>query len=470
MIHYYSNLTFCKDSASREENKINTNLSTDIKTNKNDISAIKLDISELSDVISGIDVVNLYPIKQDIIELSDTLNVVMEKLSGINDNKKSISKLETKATLLSNNITDIKTDISSLKSNVLKIENNISNIKVDNVNLDPIKQDIVDLTNTLDIIKNKITTIDDNKKNINNLAIKQDIQTKDIQLIKSDINALQIEDVHIFEILGDIQKTISKFTDNNDEGVSIADLIEGLSKLENIDINLNNNISNLKEKVEKILKEGTEATRMKAKEIIKNDLSKSIDTNKTNISNIEIKINDIYSRLSNISNTSGNGNDVDLEPIKNDISDLTKYIDDIRVILDQYKSKISKLESDNTSSINKIKNINNDIIALKNEDTHIFEIISDIQNKLNGITDGDDSVVGDVEKLKSDVNVISNNSNSLRKDINDISKNISNINTTLSKRINITESDIVIIKNNISELEDTINNILKTNFIQNIKR
>ena len=108
-------------------------------------------------------------------------------------------------------------------------------------------------------------------------------------------------------LLNDIKKTISKFIDKNDD-ISLTYLLEQLSKLENIDDSLNIKITNIKEKVDNV----------------KSDLLKSINNNRTNISNIEIKIGDIYNKLSNINNTNNNNEIVDLEPIKSDIVDLSK--------------------------------------------------------------------------------------------------------------------------------------------------
>ena len=156
---------------------------------------------------------------------------------------------------------------------ILEITNVISGLKIDSASLTPIKQDIINLFNTLDAVKSKLNVIDDNKKNINSISAKLNNISKDINNVNEDIKHLQSEDSHIWSELSNIQKILSKIT-NDSDNTSISDLLDRLSKLDDIDVNLNNSITSLKYKVDKI----------------KSDLSKSINTNKTNISNIEIKI------------------------------------------------------------------------------------------------------------------------------------------------------------------------------------
>ena len=418
-----------------------------LKNLNQDVVALKEEDSHILELISGIQT-DIKNISVDINGGNDSLNGVSDRISSIENTtiniNSDIKSLKDRINKINSNLSnDIKTnrnDITTIKKDILELTDILTGIKEDTNTFIHIKHDITNLFDTLDIVKKTLSGIEDNKKSITSIITKQNSHSNDINSIKNDIAALQIEDSHIFEILGDIQKTLSKVI-NGDDDISIADLIVRLSKLENIDVGLNNNIIILKEKLEKV----------------KNDLLKSITSNKTNISNIEVKIEDIYKKISNINITDDNGESIDLEPIKNDIISLTKSIDAIKIIVEQYKTKISKLESDQISSINKIKNISNDISALKTEDDHIFELISNIQKRLDDIANN--NVEGDVENLKNNVETLFADSKSIKSDIKNISNNISNINTALSKRLNITESDITIIKNNIVELEKSIGNI-----------
>lgn len=422
-----------------------------IRNLNQDVAALKSEDKHLLELITGTQT-KIQKISTDIGVANDSLSAVSDRVNSLEHENISISadvkSLKERITKINTNLSnDIKTnknDISTIKLDILELTDAISAIKMDPVTLEPIKHDIIDLSNAIDAIKDKLSDVDNNKKNINTIFIKQNTHSKDIKDIKDDIVALHTEDAHIFDILDSIQKTLSNFT-NSDGDINITDLINKLSKLENIDVNLNNSIINLKEKLDKT----------------KTDLSKSIGVNKNNISNIESKIEDIYNRLSNLNISDNNGVSVDLEPIKSDIVNLTKYIDSVKTIVDQHKTKVAKLESDNISSINKINNINKDISALHSENIHILESISNIQNKLNDIINNNNS--DDIEKLKDDVDILVKDNKNIKSDVKSISNNVTNINTALSKRLNITESDIAIIKNNITELEDAINDIHNEN-------
>ena len=123
----------------------------------------------------------------------------------------------------------------------------------------------------------------------------------------------------------------------------------------------------------------------------------------------------------------------------------------------EFDSKnIDGIETKTISLSKDIKNIKDEIKNLHLEDVHIFEILSDIQNTLN-ISNGNNDVAIDIEKLKNNITEILKNNKLLKSDIINISNNLSNIKTTLSKKIDININDISIIKHNISELENALN-------------
>ena len=109
-----------------------------IKINQGDISTIKLDILELNNIISEINIDSsiLYHIKQDIVDLSKSLNTIKSKLSDIDNNKKNINNILTKQDRQSKEIDEIKDNIILLKTednHIFEIISDLQN-ELDKVN------------------------------------------------------------------------------------------------------------------------------------------------------------------------------------------------------------------------------------------------------------------------------------------------------------------------------------------------
>lgn len=183
--------------------------------------------------------------------------------------------------------------------------------------------------------------------------------------------------------------------------------------------------------------------------------------------NIELRnlINSLESRLyelkSELDSYISEFGDTYIKDLSEKISDFKIGLNDLIIVTNNLSNEIAEINTKHISSTNDIVKLKQDVKSLKIEDNHIFETLSDLENKLNNITNN--NVISDVKQLKDDINLISNNNISLRNDITSVKNNISNINTTLSKRLNITESDIVIIKKDITELETILKGIDITN-------
>ena len=183
--------------------------------------------------------------------------------------------------------------------------------------------------------------------------------------------------------------------------------------------------------------------------------------------NIELRnlINSLESRLyeleSELDSNISEFDDTYIKELSEKISDFKIGLNDLIIVTNNLSNEIAEINTKHISSTNDIVKLKQDVKSLKIEDNHIFETLSDLENKLNNITNN--NVISDVKQLKDDINLISNNNISLRNDITSVKNNISNINTTLSKRLNITESDIVIIKKDITELETILKGIDITN-------
>ena len=105
----------------------------DIKNLKKDVSALKIEDKHILELISGIKSIspNLDPIKQDILDLYNTINSFKKHISTISENKKSIDSIKIKQSAQSKEIKEIKNDIVSLHTediHILEILNGLKSI------------------------------------------------------------------------------------------------------------------------------------------------------------------------------------------------------------------------------------------------------------------------------------------------------------------------------------------------------
>ena len=273
-------------------------------------------------------------------------------------------------------------------------------------------------------------------KSVESFNSATDVTSSTISIVKLDENIMDI-------YLGRTQLTHSNFPEVS---IELRNLIDALgNRLDEIKTEFNSKLSSTSEKYDKKISDFIVEFEKGLIDLINytNDLSKEILNAK---SDSQKKYDDVNKKIEEINISTSNINEEILNQNK---------------ATNELSNKVAEIKSKQTSAINNIKKINQDIAALKSEDVHIFEVLSNIQNKLETINNN--SVDSDVKKLKEDVESLFSGNNTLKSDVTKISKNISNINTALSKRLDITESDISIIKSNILELNDAIGDINNSN-------
>lgn len=440
-----------------------------------DVAALKSEDEHLLELITGAQT-KIQKISTDIGVTNDSLSAVSDRVESLeheNDNistdvkslKERIAKINTN---LSNDIKTNKNDISTIKLDILELTDIVSAIKMDPVTLEPIKQDIIDLSNAIDAIKDKFSDVDSNKKNINTIFIKQNTHSKDIKDIKDDIVALHTEDAHIFDILDGIQKTLSNFTNSDDDIKKLKD---------DVDILVKDN-KNIKRDVKSISNNVTN---------INTALSKRLNITESDIAIIKNNIVELEDAINNAHNEN-----IDITPIISDIADIKQSINDVsKDLLSKIGSNLSEINrlivKDNEFT-NDISTLKKDVISLQMEDTHIFKILNELQS-INK------TILSDVKFLKEENVTINEEILSLKEKIRYLTGvNVDNIETLegahrrltkleatdkeFQKAIDEANTNIVLIKDNFdninvelatfkeetkSETSSLMDNIQKTN-------
>jgi archaellum component FlaC len=146
--------------------------------------------------------VNLEFIKNDIENLSNTLNIISEKISEIDINKKSIDNINAKLNNQSKNFNSVEKDIKALQSEGNYIINEISNLKnkLDDTSSknESVINDINDLKediSSLSKLKGDITSISNNVSNVNSSLTKRinDTENDIIKIVSLHILAFSID-------------------------------------------------------------------------------------------------------------------------------------------------------------------------------------------------------------------------------------------------------------------------------------
>jgi chromosome segregation ATPase len=143
--------------------------------------------------------------------------------------------------------------------------------------------------------------------------------------------------------------------------------------------------------------------------------------------------------------------DVDLTPILSDVADIKQNINDVsNDLLNKIKnniSEITKLKNKDISFTNDISDIKNEIASLHIEDTHIFEIISELQSI-------DKTMIDDIKNINDEIL-------SLKEKIEYLSGvNVDNFETLegANRRLTALENADKEFKNKIDKINNTINN------------
>jgi chromosome segregation ATPase len=229
--------------------------------------------------------------------------------------------------------------------------------------------DLIIVTNNL---SNEIAEI--NTKHISS--------TNDIVKLKQDVKSLKIEDNHIFETLSDLENKLNNITNNNVIS-DVKQLKDDINLISNNNISLRNDITSVKNNISNI----------------NTILSKRLNITESDIVIIKKDITELETILKGIDITN-----TDISPIISDINNIKKKINDVsNELLDKIEdniSEINKLKSRDISVMNDISDMKRDISALKIEDNHIFELVSELQS-INK------SIIFDINLIKNDNSKIS---------------------------------------------------------------
>lgn len=208
-----------------------------------------------------------------LIELVNYTDNLSEEISNINDSisnqnkfkdeiSKKISEINVKQNSHTNSIQKINTDISALKIEDEHLFELITGIKR---KLDVVYNDNDNTNKDVDILKIQISSISNkllekieiNLSEINKLKAKNIEVINDISDIKRDILALHSEDLHIFEILNELQsinKTLildnKLFKENINK--EILSLKEKIKLITGVDIDGLETLDSIKKEIDKI--------------------------------------------------------------------------------------------------------------------------------------------------------------------------------------------------------------------------
>ena len=322
------------------------------------------------------------------VKLGQFLDTIKDKMELLNT---SATKSQTNIAGLTQNINTIYTNLDQIKSIYNDVKNSNLNIDADTINIDSLAQKINTVTNLIigsqaqsggsnfellnKLLNNNEFTnlINDTYNNIDNMAIKTEKISNNLDIINSNIDKLNTKISNINISQKDLDIIVNKINE-------IHNLLVNSNNLFELDLNNNkNNNKNNNNKNDNYTENLTEN--------IFND----------NVSNNKIK-NDLYvklknkQRLLNFIDYINNFNDIDyyplikeiiqkLEKFLNSTQNIIKYVDKNKIYdeLNKFKENnklniISNLEKINNNT-NKINNLFNGIQAGGNNDTFFFQKI-----------------------------------------------------------------------------------------------
>ena len=326
---------FPNDISDKKENSIYNGLKAQLEKNEKDITNLAVEFQnnflKIDDKIN-----NIKMNKIDKNEINQNINEALKKIEENN-----INKIQNEFLEINRNIKKQITDcVIEINKNKIKEENNNPDIKYD-----LIIKEILSKNNIFDetikemnskfhkkIDKEEIIDIYSNLEEIKNNIIKN----------KND------SDIKINKIMNDINKYIK----NENKDIRYKYKIENQEdEIKNIKLNVNENstlLNNLKEELLKIQKDNTNNNLIQ-KEIENRNISNFISTLENN--------NNVYPK-----------ND-----IKNEISYLKRFINMFMI----------ETKNENRKELDKILNVLNDKINIKDINNILKEINNDMNNKLN---------------------------------------------------------------------------------------
>ena len=291
------------------------------------------------------------------------------------------------------------TDITSSTLSIVKLDDNIMEIylgrtKISDSNL--LKENI-ELRNLIDSLSISIKEIYSDVDSIRDIKTKQNYQSQSIFDIKNDIKSLKSEDLHIFEILGEINKKISNL--DNDIIPSISDIT---TLKQNID-------AVLKELLNKIKNNQSEINKLKSKDISVTEDISIIEKNIKGLQEEDIHIFEIINGLQSISKTIMS----DIKFIKNDnenindeilkLKEKIKFISGVNVdnyaTLEEADRRLDNLEKSDGLFKTKIDNINVDIESIKKD-------VENLQSFERTTNENIKTLEDNIKKNKDDISLL----------------------------------------------------------------
>ena len=198
-------------------------------------------------------------------------------------------------------------------------------------------------------------------KSVESFNSATDVTSSTISIVKLDENVMDI-------YLGRTQLTHSNFPEVN---VQLRNLIDSLdNKLDELKIEFNSKISSDDEKFNKKWSDFIAEFESGLADLVKytDDLSKEI---------FDVK-SDTQKKI--------DGTNQQIVDITKSISDINGLISNQNKETNELSNKVAEIKTKQISEANSIRNLNQDVAALKSEDKHLLELITGTQTKIQKIS------------------------------------------------------------------------------------
>lgn len=307
----------------------------------------------------------------------------------------------------------------------------------------------------MDITKNQDIVRFNRYKSIESFNNAKDITSSTISIVKLDKNVMDI-------YLGRTQLTHSGFPKSDKE---IRSLIVNLgNRIDVLKAELNSNLSSIDEKYNKKLSENISELESGLIELVdytdklsKNisDINIDIKSIKNSITSLQIEDRHIFEILDKIQKTLSNFTNEESSPTISDIVSVKQYINDVsNKLLNKIENNISEinnLKRKDTTFVNDIFDLNKSIESLRIEDNHIFEILNNIQSV-------NKNILFDIKYLKEDNIKLNNEILYLKEKINFIT----GVESDAFDALDIFNEKLSKLENTDKELQESIDKLNST--------
>ena len=396
--------------------------------------------------------------------ISNTINNFQNSISY---NSSNIYNLQTNINFFSNKITNLENSLNDSSNNILDLQNQIYNIKndilINDISINNIDDQIISIKNNLLNNDFSINNIDDQIISIKNNLLNNDFSINNlITNVSKNSDLINIFDLCFNSLNNNLSNLIQKYYDLSSNFININKFLNDISyinKLQDFDI------SNIYEKILDI----SNLNNIYNLNNLLTDLSSQFNFNFNNFNNnIEQIRNEVQ-----ILNTNINENNNDIKDFKNISYDICYNIDNINndllninLLINNLTSKINDISinnnnNNNNNNTNNINNINNYDLINNEEYTNFKKFINDQISVLNN---RDSLIKSDINYNRSLIETNSLNNKIFDKKINVLTENIKNINELLIDLSTNPNQNNGIINNIIDDLSINILNI-KNDFI-----